>query len=127
MLSVSASCVRERADDCKLPSRLVSVDSLMQRDPQAALDSLVGGTLSGTDLGDYYTLLVSEALFKTYNKQQMRGGLMEAVRAFDSLHALYPGSDGYALLSARSHYINGVGYYENDSLVPACSSSPPRA
>ena len=59
MLSVSASCVRERADDCKLPSRLVSVDSLMQRDPQAALDTLVGGTLSGTDLGDYYTLLVS--------------------------------------------------------------------
>ena len=49
MLSVSASCVRERADDCKLPSRLVSVDSLMQRDPQAALDTLVGGTLSGTD------------------------------------------------------------------------------
>ena len=120
MLSVSASCVRERADDCKLPSRLVSVDSLMQRDPQAALDTLVGGTLSGTDLGDYYTLLVSEALFKTYNEQQMRGGLMEAVHAFDSLHALYPDSDGYALLSARSHYINGVGYYENDSLVPAC-------
>ena len=120
MLSVSASCVRERADDCKLPSRLVSVDSLMQRDPQAALDTLVGGTLSGTDLGDYYTLLVSEALFKTYNEQQMRGGLMEAMHAFDSLHALYPDSDGYALLSARSHYMNGVGYYENDSLVPAC-------
>ena len=120
MLSVSASCVRDRADDCKLPSRLVSVDSLMQRDPQAALDTLVGGTLSGTDLGDYYTLLVSEALFKTYNEQQMRGGLMEAVHAFDSLHALYPDSDGYALLSARSHYMNGVGYYENDSLVPAC-------
>ena len=120
MLSVSASCVRDRADDCKLPSRLVSVDSLMQRDPQAALDTLVGGTLSGTDLGDYYTLLVSEALFKTYNEQQMRGGLMEAMHAFDSLHALYPDSDGYALLSARSHYMNGVGYYENDSLVPAC-------
>lgn len=120
MLSVSASCVRERADDCKLPSRLVSVDSLMQRDPQAALDTLVGGTLSGTDLGDYYTLLVSEALFKTSNGQLLRGGLMEAVCAFDSLHALYPGSDGYALLSARSHYINGVGYCENDSVVEAC-------
>ena len=45
---------------------------------------------------------------------------MEAMHAFDSLHALYPDSDGYALLSARSHYMNGVGYYENDSLVPAC-------
>ena len=23
-------------------------------------------------------------------------------------------------LAARAHYINGVGYYENDSAVPAC-------
>jgi len=28
--------------------------------------------------------------------------------------------DATAFLAARAHYINGVGYYENDSAVPAC-------
>ena len=42
------------------------------------------------------------------------------MRCFDSLAAQYPGSDDIVVLSARVHYMNGVGYYENDSVVEAC-------
>lgn len=39
---------------------------------------------------------------------------------FDSLAVLYPTNDDLTVLSARSHYMNGVGFYENDSVVEAC-------
>ncbi|MBO7460208.1 MAG: hypothetical protein J6T53_04840, partial [Bacteroidales bacterium] len=32
----------------------------------------------------------------------------------------YPTNDKFAMLAARSHYMNGVGFYENDSVVEAC-------
>ena len=78
---------------------------------------------------DYRSLLLSEALYKTGNAQLNRfrsvetchgASLQEAVRCFDSLAAQYHGSDDIVVLSARAHYMNGVGFYENDSVVEAC-------
>ena len=76
----------------------------------------------------YHSLLLSEALYKTYNPQLNRyrnetfreTSLQDAVHYFDSLAAQYPDNDDFIMLSARSHYMNGVGYYENDSVVDAC-------
>ena len=85
--------------------------------------------LAAADVNDgYRSLLISEALYKTGNAQLNRfrcetfqeTSLQEAVRCFDSLAAQYPGSDDIVVLSARAHYMNGVGFYENDSVVEAC-------
>ena len=67
----------------------------------------------------YHSLLLSEALYKTGNPQLNRFR-NETMHYFDSLAAQYPYSDDIVLLSARSHYMNGVGFYENDSVVEAC-------
>ena len=42
------------------------------------------------------------------------------MRFFDSLTMKHPDNDDITMLSARSHYINGVGLYENDSVEEAC-------
>ena len=86
----------------------------------------------------YAHLLLSELLYKNDYPQTNRPALLQAVRYFDSLtftlndtpspRRLIAGTDPLSLtrndnivfLTARAHYINGVGYYENDSLVPAC-------
>jgi tetratricopeptide (TPR) repeat protein len=111
---------------------LQQIDSLMQTDADSALQTLLSfraqrGTPS-TFNTNYQSLLLSEALYKTYNPQLNRyrnetfqeTSLHEAVQYFDSLYINYPKNDDLALLSARSHYMNGVGYYENDSVVDAC-------
>lgn len=120
---------------------LQQIDSLMQTDAGSALMMLINlsneddtlsfraqrGTTS-TFNTNYQSLLISEALYKTYNPQLNRyrnetfqeTSLHEAVQYFDSLYINYPKNDDLALLSARSHYMNGVGYYENDSVVDAC-------
>ena len=107
----------------------------MQHDADSALMSLTSfrptegsGEISSTFNANYQSLLISEALYKTYNPQLNRyrnetfpeTSLHEAVQYFDSLYINYPKNDDLALLSARSHYMNGVGYYENDSVVDAC-------
>ena len=82
----------------------------------------------------YANLLLAELLYKNDYAQTNRPALLRAVRYFDSLVRPTPpfkGAGGIkkdlsqnpnlAFLTARSHYINGVGYYENDSLVPACA------
>ena len=92
----------------------------------------------------YAHLLLSELLYKNDYAQTNRPALWQAVRYFDSLtftlndtpspKRLIAGSsfreggtlsltrnDNLSFLTARAHYINGVGYYENDSLVPACA------
>ena len=86
----------------------------------------------------YAHLLLAELLYKNYQPQTNRPELRQAVEFFDSLtltindhpHAswrhcgLDPQSpelnDNLIFLDARAHYINGVGYYEQDSVVPAC-------
>ena len=86
----------------------------------------------------YAHLLLSELLYKNDYPQTNRPALRQAVSYFDSLtltlndspspKRLIAGTDPLSLtrndnlvfLVARSHYINGVGYYENDSVVEAC-------
>ena len=107
----------------------------MQRSPDSALIMLTSfrptegsGEISNKFNNNYQSLLLSEALYKTDNAQLNRyrnetfqeTSLQDAIHCFDSLYACYPTNDGLAMLSARSHYMNGVGFYENDSMVDAC-------
>ena len=92
----------------------------------------------------YANLLLAELLYKNDYAQTNRPALLLAVRYFDSLtltlndtpepKRLIAGSsfreggtlsltrnDNIVFLNARAHYINGVGYYERDSIVPACA------
>ena len=88
----------------------------------------------------YANLLLSELLYKNDNAQTNRPALRQAVAYFDALAGTHDtdtrgvslqaeprrdarrasAHDATAFLAARAHYINGVGYYENDSAVPAC-------
>ena len=86
----------------------------------------------------YAHLLLAELLYKNDYAQTNRPALRQAVAYFDSLtftlndhsspHRLIAGGDPLSptrndqlfFLSARAHYINGVGYYEHDSVVDAC-------
>ena len=118
---------------------LLRIDSLLQHDADSALQTLLSfradsvisteAQRSGEISCHYHSLLLSEALYKTYNPQLNRfvgvetchgASLQDAMQYFDSLYANYPKNDDLAMLSARSHYMNGVGYYENDSVVDAC-------
>ena len=115
---------------------LLRIDSLMQHDADSALLMLTSfrptegsGKISSTFNANYQSLLLSEALYKTDNPQLNRfvgietfqeTSLQDAMRYFDSIVVHYPGNDDLIVLSARSHYMNGVGFYENDSVVEAC-------
>ena len=123
---------------------LSAIDSLIWRQPDSALAVLMDylsddgrdgvHTVSTNETFDnhYTQLLVSELLYKNDYEQTNRRDLQKAVTYFDSLVCGTPPSKGgggikkelshptnLAFLDARSHYINGVGYYENDSVVEA--------
>ena len=130
--------------------KLQAIDSLIWRQPDSALAVLMDylsddgrdgvHTVSTNETFDnhYTQLLVSELLYKNDYKQTNRKDLLQAVSYFDSLtlalgdrpHAFWrhcgldPQSpkpnDDVVFLDARAHYINGVGYYEKDSVVEAC-------
>ena len=96
----------------------------------------------------YANLLLAELLYKNDYEQTNRSELQQAVGYFDSLTVLADTRGGtdtrgvslrfrprrdasnasansgqnipIAFLDARAHYINGVGYYEHDSVVEAC-------
>ncbi|MBQ5958968.1 MAG: hypothetical protein IJL44_07270, partial [Bacteroidales bacterium] len=104
-----AACHRPVETVCtpSLPE-LVAIDSLMQTRPDSALILLQASPKEDP----YYQLLLSEALYKNDSAQLNRPELMEAMAHYDSL--------GCPFLSARCHYMNGVGYYEMDSVVQAC-------
>ena len=92
----------------------------------------------------YAHLLLAELLYKNDYAQTNRPALLQAMAYFDSLtltlndtpapkHLIAGSSfreggtlsltrnDNIVFLTARAHYINGVGYYERDSIVPACA------
>ena len=74
----------------------------------------------------YANLLLSELLYKNDYPQTNRPALRQAVAYFDSILQVPEPVEGpsfkrNAFLTARAHYINGVGYYERDSIVPACA------
>ena len=129
----------------KVCQQLQAIDSLMWRQPDSALMVLVdfagnpqADSLSTFD-GHYCQLLLSELLYKNDCEQRNRAELLKAVDYFDSLTivlndnpqprsrhcGLGPQSPGHydnlVFLDARAHYINGVGYYERDSVVEACA------
>ena len=87
---------------------------------------------------------MAELLYKNDYPQTNRPALQQAVAYFDSLtftlndtpspKRLIAGSsfreggtlsltrnDNIVFFAARAHYIHGVGYYERDSIVPACA------
>ena len=121
-----------------MSEELQAVDSLLWQRPDSALALLLPwfDTVDSNETFDnhYAHLLLAELLYKNDYAQTNREALLAAVAYFDSLvrqapplkggrgdsrHALDQKGDP-AFLSARAHYINGVGYYEQDSVVEAC-------
>ena len=123
---------------------LSQIDTLMWHHPDSALAVMMefAGSEAADSLdvfeGHYCQVLVAELLFKNDYGQSNREEVLKAVAYFDSLnftlndipHAsrrhcgLDPQSpnqnDHHVFLSARAHYMNGVGFYERDSVVAAC-------
>ena len=109
----------------ELSSELVHIDSVMQQRPDSAFMMLSVISTEAERSGEisfnhYYYLLVSEALYKNDAPQLVRAELLDALAYFDSVFKANPNNETAALLSARSHYMNGVGFYENDSVFEAC-------
>ena len=118
--------------------KLVAVDSLMWRQPDSALALLLpwfDSVAVPVEYDRHYAhLLLSELLYKNYCEQANRAELLQAESYFDSLVGQRPpfkgvpvragdsknASQSLAFLAARAHYMDGVGHYERDSLVPAC-------
>ena len=97
---------------------LEGIDSLMWRQADSALKVMMEFAASpeaeslNEFEGHYCQVLVAELLYKNDYGQSNRKDLQKAVRYFDSI------DEGF--LAARAHYINGVGFYERDSVVEAC-------
>ena len=114
------ACVPSHRNTPMASSSLSAIDSLMWRQPDSALKVMISFTESGrADSldefdGHYCQLLISELLYKNDYAQSNRQDLLKAVDYFDN-------SDN-AFLSARAHYMNGVGYYERDSVASACKA-----
>ena len=97
---------------------LENIDSLMWKEADSALKVMIEFAESGKAdsldeyNGHYCQLLISELLYKNYYAQSNRQDLLKAVDYF--------GNGDNAFLSARAHYMNGVGFYERDSIEQAC-------
>jgi hypothetical protein len=115
-------------------SKLSAIDSLMWQQPDSALMALMAYEGDSSEYNHHYAqLLTSELLYKNDYEQTNRPELQQAVVYFDSLMqvsepqrslSLSKGRSASAkttaFLAARAHYINGVGYYERDSVIDAC-------
>ncbi len=123
---------------------LSQIDTLMWHHPDSALAVMMefAGSEAADSLdvfeGHYCQVLIAELLFKNDYGQSNREEVLKAVAYFDSLNftlndtptpkSLIAGADplsptrndNIVFLSARAHYMNGVGYYEHDSIVAAC-------
>ena len=111
---------------------LVEIDSLMWQQPDSALGVMLEFAASpkadslNEFEGHYCQMLIAELLFKNYYRQINRNEVLLAVGYFDSIVNVADGRKADArgaslpFLDARAHYINGVGFYERDSLIEAC-------
>ena len=123
---------------------LSQIDTLMWHHPDSALAVMMefAANSEADSLGEfdghYCQVLIAELLYKNDYGQSNRKELLKAVAYFDSLNfilndtptpkSLIAGADplsptrndNIVFLSARAHYMNGVGYYEHDSIVAAC-------
>ena len=118
---------------------LEGIDSLMWWRADSALKVMLefagSEAADGLDAfeGHYCQVLIAELLYKNDYGQSNRKDLLKAVHYFDSIAGM-DGADTRgkadargasvqerdAFLAARAHYINGVGFYERDSLIEAC-------
>ena len=117
---------------------LEGIDSLMWQQADSALKVMMefAGSPEADSLnefeGHYCQVLIAELLFKNDYGQSNREEVLKAVGYFDSIVGM-DGADARgkadarcaslqmdAFLAARAHYMNGVGYYERDSVVAAC-------
>lgn len=115
-------------------SELSSIDSVMWRQPDSALvmmlafsRSPVAKSLDGFE-EHYCQMLISELLFKNDYGQSNRESLRRAVAFFDSIVEVDDSNsrrvaerNQNVFFDARAHYINGVGFFEQNDLVSACS------
>ena len=119
--------------------KLSAIDSLMWWRADSALAVMMefAGSEAADSLdvfeGHYCQVLIAELLFKNDYGQSNRKDLLKAVRYFDSIVGM-DGADARdkadargvsererdVFLAARAHYMNGVGFYERDSVVAAC-------
>ena len=123
---------------------LSQIDTLMWHHPDSALAVMMefAGSEAADSLdvfeGHYCQVLIAELLFKNDYGQSNREEVLKAAAYFDSLNftlndtptpkSLIAGADplsptrndNIVFLSARAHYMNGVGFYERDSVVAAC-------
>ena len=131
LLAIVVSCTSKVkvVEPVETPSsELCAIDSLMWRQPDSALAQLqrfvASPAADSLDVfnGHYCQLLISELLYKNDWGQSNREELLKAVGYFDSIVDLHGANiqKRNAFLDARAHYINGVGYYEHDSVVEAC-------
>jgi len=141
IIAISIGCTSSSSgskSSFEISPQLKRLDSLMQSRPDSALMILLSldkACLLPTGCDDLVSrtanacvgaLLLSEALYKTDNPQDGlvethgRASLQTAMRYFDSLMQRYPNNDDIIMFSARAHYMNGVGFYENDSVIEAC-------
>ena len=119
-------------DALQASTTLAAIDSLMWRQPDSALAQLQAfcNSPEADSLdefnGHYCQLLISELLYKHDWGQSNREELLQAVAYFDSIMQVPepvegPSFERNVFLTARAHYINGVGCYEHDSVVNACA------
>ena len=121
---------------------LSQIDTLMWHQPDSALAVMMefAGSPEAESLnefeGHYCQVLIAELLYKNDYGQSNRKELLKAVHYFDSIVNVADGRNAdargkadargasvqgrNAFLAARAHYMNGVGYYERDSVVAAC-------
>ena len=108
---------------------LSQIDTLMWHHPDSALAVMMefAGSEAADSLdvfeGHYCQVLIAELLYKNDSLQANRMELLQAMNYFDSLCGntdIAHNVSTIAFLDARSHYMYGVGYYENDSAVEAC-------
>ena len=125
-LFLLSCCKRHVVEDpvALIDAQIINADSILQLSPGSALeylmssrDSLEAKSLINTH---YHALLTSEAFFKTDNPQYFPDELHSAMLFFDSLALLYPGNKSLPLLSARSHYMEGIVLLEDDNPIGAC-------
>ena len=106
---------------------LTIIDTLMWQQPDSAFAMLQEFASSATSdsldefNGHHCQLLISELLYKNNYAQSNRTELMAAMDYFDSLTAASDQNPNIVFLDARAHYMNGVGYYEHDSLPESCA------
>ena len=137
LLAVAACTQKPQVvEPVETPSpELSAIDSLLWHQPDSALACLLPCFDTCIDTKfcistataynrHYANLLLSELLYKNDYAQVNRRELLQAVNYFDSLCCckdVARNISTIAFLDARAHYINGVGYYENDSVVEACA------